>query len=341
MLRKLITETKMKIFPATEENLKTAAELLKKGKLIAFPTETVYGLGANGLDPIASASIFAAKARPAFNPLILHVTGEEMVARICTEIPESVIRLMARFSPGPITYVLPKSAIVPDIVTSGNPTVAIRIPSHPVALRLIELAGVPVAAPSANKFNKLSPTDAKHVAKQFTKEVDMILDGGVTPIGVESTIVTERRGKIVILRHGGVPEEEIEEFLGYRVSDNTDSVRPDAPGQLKFHYAPSVPITFRDEKDLQQINLSRAAALRFGNTKPEDDKDFRLVLNLSVSGDLKEASSNLFRFLHELENEDIDLIIADRIKASGLGKAIMDRLTKAVNYYKLSAPHYK
>lgn len=327
----------MKILPATEENIRNAAELIRKGKLIAFPTETVYGLGANGLDPIAAASIFAAKARPAFNPLILHVTGAEMMAQICSQIPESVLKLMSRFSPGPVTYVLPKSESVPDIVTSGNPTVGVRIPAHPVALRLIELAGVPVAAPSANKFNKLSPTDAKHVAKQLHGEVDMILDGGMTTIGVESTIVTERMGKIVILRHGGVPKEEIEEFLGYTVSENTDSARPDSPGQLKYHYAPAIRIAFRDETDFNRINFSRAAALRFGKTGESDDKDFRLVRNLSVTGDLREASSNLFRFLHELENEDLEMIVADKIEPAGLGKAIMDRLTKAVNYYKLPA----
>ncbi len=324
----------MKILPATEENMTIAAAMIREGRLIAFPTETVYGLGANGLDPIAVASIFAAKARPAFNPLILHVRSAEMMTDICSEIPESILKLVSRFSPGPVTYVLPKSSVVPDIVTSGNTAVAVRIPSHPVAQRLIELSGVPIAAPSANKFNKLSPTDAKHVAKQLHGEVDIILDGGMTTIGVESTILTERNGKIVILRHGGVPQEEIEEFLGYSVSENKDFVKPDSPGQLKYHYAPAVPISFRDETDISKIDYSRTAALRFGDTDKEGDEKFRIVRNLSLKGDMREASSNLFRYLHELENEELQLIVVDKIESAGLGKAIMDRLSKAVNYYR-------
>lgn len=219
--------------------LKAAADLIRQGKLVAFPTETVYGLGANALDEGAVRRIYAAKGRPWASPLIVHVADEAMARALCLEWPDSAAKLASVFWPGPLTMVVHKSAVIPDVVTAGLATVGIRIPQHPVALELIRLAGVPIAAPSANRFTEISPTTAEHVRQSLGSDVDLILDGGPTTVGIESTVVSLHRHPPVLLRPGMITQEQIESVSGMQFEHEPD--RPEiveSPGQHPRHYAP-------------------------------------------------------------------------------------------------------
>ena len=320
----------MNIFKADIENIKLAASKIKAGELVAFPTETVYGLGADGLNATAAAKIFEAKERPSFNPLILHVNSQSQLNEIA-EIPNELIhKLIEKFWPGPLTLVLPKKEIVPDIVTAGHKTVAVRMPNNEIALQLIEYSGVPIAAPSANKFTQLSPTEAIHVKNQLGSRVSLILDGGKCSVGVESTIVAFLENKFVLLRPGGLSIESIEEVVG-KMERKTIIDNPIAPGQLPFHYAPKVKIKFLDSVKSDELININIGGLFFHNSS--SDINFKIIKILSEKKDLIEAASNLFSSLHEFENEDLDLILVEKIPEEGLGIAIMDRLTKAVNKY--------
>ncbi len=319
------------IFDYSEENIKRAAEIIKSGGLVAFPTETVYGLGADGFNPIAVAKIFEAKNRPTFNPLILHLPDKEFLERVSDCKSEKVRMLVNEFMPGPLTLILPKTRRVPEIVTAGKESVGIRIPANPVAREFIAACGTPVAAPSANMFGMLSPTAAEHVEKQLGDKVDFILDGGKSDIGVESTIVEYSDGKFYVLRYGGLPLEKIEEALGEKLAFKQNAVSPNSPGQLKSHYAPKIPVKFIDETDLSEIDPDKTGLLAF---RENNYGDFRVVKILSPRGDFLEASANLFGFLHELENENIDLILVEKVPEKHLGRAIADRLQKAVNRYR-------
>lgn len=309
---------------ATEEAIQKAAEFLRNGKLVAFPTETVYGLGACALNPQAVARIFEVKERPFFDPLIVHIADLAMAREICDFSDPRALRLAERFWPGPLTLVVPKKPVIPEIVTAGLPTVAVRMPAHPVALQLIRKAQVPVAAPSANRFGRLSPTLAAHVAKQIGDRIDLILDGGKCPIGVESTVL-ELVDSPVLLRPGGIPLEDIERVIG-RVQEAPPSNSPRSPGQLPSHYAPSVPLRIVPQDTPPPPGL-RVGLLAFSSVKyPER---FAQVEVLSPSGDLREAAANLFACLHRLEEGGLDLIFAEPVPETGLGRAIMDRLRKA------------
>ena len=321
----------MKIVDATSQNISGAADVINSGGLVAFPTETVYGLGADGLNPLAVSKIFEAKKRPAFNPLILHIANFEQLESICYLKNKKIELLIAEFWPGPLTLVLPKKNNVHDIVTSGHTTVAVRMPDHPVALSLITKAGKPIAAPSANKFGELSPTTAAHVAKQLNNEVDIILDGGPCKVGVESTIVEVTESEIIILRPGGLPIEELEDVVGRISLKKGNELNPNSPGQLLFHYAPKIPLKILNDELLQNLGGLKTAALLF----KENSYDFKfdIVKFLSQKGDLREAATNLFSCLHELENSGVDLILAEPIEEKGIGKAIMDRLIKASNKF--------
>lgn len=314
----------MNLVKANRESILKAAAIIKAGGLVAFPTETVYGLGADALNPIAVAKIFEAKKRPSFNPLIIHIAKKEWLKNF-TEFEDSRIeKLIEKFWPGPLTLVLPKKEIVPNIVTSGNPTVAIRMPNHEVALKLIEESETPIAAPSANKFGHLSPTTAKHVHKYLGDKVDLILDGGKSSVGVESTILQFQDGDFFILRYGGITKEELEECVGIIKSKSVDK-NPVAPGQLPFHYSPNTPLYFYDERYLKKNK--KIGVVYFQKRKTEFE--FAVEKFLSLTGDLREAASNLFLFLHELEKENLDYILIEPVPEIGLGKAIMDRLRKA------------
>ena len=309
-----------------------AKEILSAGGLVAIPTETVYGLGADGLNPTAVTKIFEAKKRPSFNPLILHIASIKQLHDLVYIESEKVKKLVKAFWPGPLTLVLPKKEIVPDIVTAGNSTVAVRMPKHPVALELIEASGKPIAAPSANTFGFLSPTTAEHVEKQLGNKVNLILDGGKSDVGVESTIIEVYEDKIYLLRPGGIAAEQIEEVCDKIEVKPVDLNSPNAPGQLFHHYAPKVPIKFISELTEKELEEKKLAGLFFKDNK--SSMKFEHFEILSPNGDLREAAANLFHHLHALEILDVDLIVVEPVKEENLGIAIMDRLRKATNLYR-------
>jgi len=323
------------IIDSSKENIIKAADEILSGGIVAFPTETVYGLGADGLNPTAVAKIFEAKQRPSFNPLILHISSRDQLKELAVIENDIVYSLINRFWPGPLTLVLPKKDIVPDIVTAGNITVAVRMPNHPIAKALIDACGRPIAAPSANQFGFLSPTTAKHVEKQLGDKVNIILDGGKSNVGVESTIIEVTKTDVFILRHGGISFEQLLEVCSSVKEKSIDSNKPNAPGQLFQHYAPNIPIAFLSkitEKDLVGKSIG---GLFF--KEQSGSVNFDHVEVLSQNGDMREAAANLFFHLHELESKNLDLILVEAVEEKGLGIAIMDRLIKATNTYKTTS----
>lgn len=313
------------IFPANEEAIFRAADIIVHGGLVALPTETVYGLGADALNPSACTKIFEAKNRPHFDPLIVHVADMDMFRILSRDVPEQILRLTEKFWPGPLTVVVRKSDIVPDIITSGLPTVAIRMPRHDVALSLIRKSGRPIAAPSANPFGYLSPTEARHVEEQLGGRVDMILDGGSCTVGLESTIVKFHAGKIHLLRPGGIPAEEIERVAGDLVHSSPDEI-PDAPGQMPWHYAPRAKVVLIREGE--EIPEQKNAALCAFRINARQNRFIHIEI-LSPNSDLAQAAVNLFSALHRLDASGADIIYAEEVPENGLGLAIMNRLRKA------------
>ncbi len=322
----------MKFLEATKENIKIAASILKSKGLVAFPTETVYGLGADGLNEIAVSKIFEAKQRPTFNPLILHISSIEMLEFVATITNKKIDLLTKKFWPGPLTLILKKKDIVPYIVTSGLDTVAVRMPSNKIALDLINEFGSPIAAPSANSFSQLSPTKAKHVAKQLNGKIDLILDGGKSNVGVESTIIEVTDDTQYLLRPGGIPKEEIEKVIGKLKNKSEIKKNPNSPGQLHIHYAPNMPIRFYNEKEIIRYSDKKLGGIFFSKIKNKEL--FCEIKILSENGEFHEAASNLFSHLHYMESQNLDMIFVEPVEEKGLGIAIMDRLTKAVNKYK-------
>jgi len=320
-----------KILKATQEAIAAAASLIRGGEVVAFPTETVYGLGADCFNPRAVAKIFEVKERPHFDPLIVHIAQKEGWRELASSGDRRVEALTERFWPGPLTLVLPKREVVPDIVTSGLPTVAVRMPSHPVALALIKEAKTPIAAPSANLFGRLSPTSAEEVAEQLKERIPLILDGGRCPVGVESTIISLLEDPPRLLRPGGVPVEEIEMTIGEGVKkESSSSTAPQSPGQLPSHYAPRTPLRLLEER-CEAPQGVRAGLLAF--TPPEGDLGYAAVEVLSERGDLVEAAYRLFSALRRLDRSGVEVIYAERVPEVGLGRAIMDRLRKAANKF--------
>lgn len=317
----------MPVVPVTDSNLQKAASIIREGGLVAFPTETVYGLGADAWNPEACARIFEVKNRPFFDPLILHLAEYEMVFELCSQVDPRADRLMKKFWPGPLTVVLSKVEKVPDIVTAGLPTVAVRIPAHAAARELIRLAKTPIAAPSANPFGRLSPTTAKHVEDQIGENVDLILDGGPCEVGVESTIVAFIEDKPYLLRPGGIPLEEIEKEIGPVEIMKSSQRSPLSPGLLSRHYSPRTPFIILSG-DLPKIDPGKKIGF-LAFQKPPKSGIFQTVEILSPSGDLREAAVNLFACLHRLDNANLDIIYAEPVPEEGLGRAIMDRLRKA------------
>lgn len=308
------------IYEPNEQNLNLAAQTIKNGGLVAMPTETVYGLGANVYIASAVAKIFEAKQRPFFDPLISHIAEIDFL-KTYAQTDERIISLAQKFWPGPLTMVLKRTdnnAAI-DLACSGLPNIAVRMPSHPVALSLIKKSGVPIVAPSANKFKSISPTTAQHVFDSLGKRVDMILDGGACSVGVESTIIDVTGKNIVILRAGGTSKEDLEKFLNEKVflSDG-DPNKPSAPGQLLKHYAPEHPL---------RIN---AATRQPGEFFIGFGKIADCDLNLSPNGDLCEAAANLFAFLREADQKkDYKGLAISPIPETGLGLAINDRIRRA------------
>ncbi len=320
------------IVPASSENIARAAQVIKAGGIVAFPTETVYGLGANALDPVAVAKIFKAKHRPLIDPLIVHVADIDMARRVARMDAEVVGRLAREFWPGPLTLIVPKTEAVPDIVTAGFGTVAVRMPSHPVALDLVKGATVPIAAPSANAFGKLSPTNAQHVQEQLGDAVAIILDGGSSRVGVESTIVDTTRPIPTVVRAGGLAAEDIERCIGDIAFDLSIQEQPDSPGKLKHHYAPRTAKLVLlagawPQKGFMFDPTKRYGLLAF--SEPRDTHGFEMVCILSETGSLEQAAANLFGQLHVLDGAGLDVIVAESVPETGLGRAVMDRLRRA------------
>ncbi|MBN2160795.1 MAG: threonylcarbamoyl-AMP synthase [Spirochaetes bacterium] len=307
--------------------MRKATAIIKSGGVVAFPTETVYGLGADAFNPIAVARIFEVKNRPLFDPLIVHIANLSQMGDLASAVDRRAGRLAGRFWPGPLTLVLPKREGVPGIVTAGLDTVAIRMPDHLIALDLIKRSGCPIAAPSANRFGYISPTKAAHVLEQLGDRVDMIIDGGDCSVGVESTIVKLTEERSVILRPGGVPVEEIEALIGHVEMGAASAAGPEAPGQLPVHYSPSIPVHLADRG--RDIDFSRSDAGFLLFRRPDREFPVDRTEILSTEGDLKEAAANLFSALHRLDKMGIRLIVAEAVPESGLGIAIMDRLRKA------------
>lgn len=315
------------------DQIKIAAEIIRKGGLVAFPTETVYGLGADGLNPVAVAKIFEVKNRPTFNPLILHIENIDRLNTVC-EIPgDKVHDLIEEFWPGPLTLVLPKKTNVPEIVTAGLDTVAVRMPDNLIALELIKESDTPIAAPSANLFGQLSPTRAGHVQKQLGDKIDMILDGGKCSIGIESTILLVENDDVTLLRPGAIPLESIVEIIGEIKLFPKRSERPNAPGQLPFHYSPQTPILMLTVENIEKHKDEKIGAIFF---KENDSKfNFEKEIILSHNGSLSEAAANLFSTLHKLDDLQLDCILIEPFPQEGLGVALMDRIQKAVAKYEM------
>lgn len=311
------------IYSGTEENIQKAAAVIKRGGLVAFPTETVYGLGANVYNEAAVAAIFAAKERPRFDPLISHIAEVDFLPQYAA-VDARAMELAKHFWPGPLTLVLNRIEENPclDLACSGLRTLTVRMPAHPLALSLIKASGVPIVAPSANKYQSVSPTTAQHVADGLGDKVDMILDGGACQVGVESTIIDLTGRQVVLLRAGGTAKEDIEAFLGEKITvPETVPALPTAPGQMLRHYAP---------KNVLRINV----------TAPEPDEfyigfgKYDGALNLSPTGDVKEAASRLFAYLRLADEKAIGGKIAVApVPNVGLGLAINDRLKRA-SYHK-------
>jgi L-threonylcarbamoyladenylate synthase len=305
-----------------------AAAVLRQGGLVAFPTETVYGLGANAFDARAVARVFEVKARPSFDPLIVHLASARDLARVSPTADPRVGALAARFWPGPLTLVLARSPEVPDLVTSGLDTVGVRVPAHPAAHALIEAAGVPVAAPSANPFGYVSPTTAAHVAELLGRAVDLVLDGGACRVGVESTILSLAADPPVILRPGGTPREDLEEALGLVLEVAGPAERPSAPGQLLKHYATHTPLRIlTGAAGPAPPAPARVGLLAFGPTAAA--VGYADVEVLAPDGSAATAAANLFAALRRLDGAGLDLILAEACAEAGLGHAIMDRLRRA------------
>lgn len=294
---------------------------------MAFPTETVYGLGADALNPEAVARIFEAKNRPFFDPVIVHIASKSDMKMIAAAVDEKARALSEKFWPGPLTIIFPKTGLVPDIVTAGLSTVAVRMPDNDTALELIRESGMPIAAPSANPFGYVSPTSAAHVYDQLKGRIDMILDGGDCVVGVESTIISTGDPSY-ILRYGGVPVEDIEKVIGAveRKSDGGPDI--ESPGRLPFHYSPGTPLVLVD-------GAGQIAAADKGNSgllafmPPADKMSFRAVEVLSSTGSMAEAAANLFSCLRRLDSLGLDVIYAEAVPEHNLGRAIMERLRKA------------
>jgi L-threonylcarbamoyladenylate synthase len=309
----------------TGTDISIARDLLKNGELVAVPTETVYGLAGNALETTSVARIFEVKNRPSFDPLIVHISEYQQLSKYVMHVPPHAERLAKEFWPGPLTILLKKRSIIPDLVTSGLDTVAIRCPNHPLTQSLLRAVDFPLAAPSANPFGFVSPTTAAHVTEQLGSKIKYVLDGGPCSIGVESTIVGFENNKTVVHRFGGVTVEAIEKVVGNVELASSSPSSPKAPGQLKSHYAPRKKMFTVDlEKAIDMIDIDRVAVLSFAT-----DYKVKHQVILSPSGNLAEAAKNLFGALRQLDKMPVELILAEFVPDEGIGRAINDRLRRA------------
>ncbi len=312
----------------TAEAISRAVALLREGQVIGLPTETVYGLAGDGMNPAALARIFEVKQRPLFDPLILHFADAAGAFDLASQIPTAARELAQRFWPGPLTLVLRKRDVVPDLATSGLPEVALRVPAHPVAQALLRAFGGPLAAPSANRFGRISPTDAQAVRADLGEAVPLILDGGPCTVGLESTVLLISEHQPLLLRAGGIPLEEIEALIGPVRHATPVDEKPQAPGQLKHHYAPRKPLKLVSGAG-EIPAQAEVGCLAFGPAIPGFAG---VVENLSPGGNLREAAANFFRALRTLdEDARVSVIYAMALPKQGLGLAINERLERAAH----------
>jgi L-threonylcarbamoyladenylate synthase len=313
------------------QDIKEAAELLKNGKVVAIPTETVYGLAANALNDAAVKLIFTTKERPMTNPLIIHLPSLEAVQIYVTELPLLAKKLAAVFCPGPLTMVLPKKPIVPDTVTANLPNVAVRIPNHPLTLELLRMLDFPLAAPSANPFGYISPTTAQHVENQLGKKIPYILDGGLCQKGLESTIVSFQNDKVIVYRLGAISLEELAEVVGNEnlVLDNLKLEKPLSPGMLPYHYSPHTSLYLTDnlEDDILNFNQKKIGIITLQKILPNIPRAHQI--QLSETNNLKIAGHLLYNAMHELDALGLEAIFVEKMPDEGIGKTMNDRLKRA------------
>ena len=303
-----------------------AKAFLEAGNVVGIPTETVYGLAGNALNSDAVLTIFRVKKRPSFDPLIVHTDSLDKLHQFVTDIPDQARQLAETFWPGPLTLLLPKRDLIPDLVTAGLPSVAIRIPNHPLTLGLLRSLNFPLAAPSANPFGYISPTTAQHVADQLGDQIPYILDGGPAGVGIESTIVGFENNKATVYRLGGMALDQIERLIGAVEVRTHSTSNPKAPGMLSSHYAPRKPLILLQPGESPQPN-ARTGALAFREPFGGINPDYQRVL--SPTGDMNEAAKNLFAHLRTLDTLPIDIIYAEPLPNEGLGWAMNDRLRRA------------
>ena len=330
------------------EVIKEASDILHAGDMVAFPTETVYGLGANALDEMASKKIYAAKGRPSDNPLIVHVANEQQILPLVKEIPESARKLMKAFWPGPLTIIFNKSDVVPYGTTGGLDTVAIRMPNHKVALTLIEESNIPIAAPSANTSGRPSPTTAMHVMDDLNGKISMVIDGGEVGIGIESTIVDVTGDIPMILRPGYINKKMLEEVVGEVTIDKAilgpvgPDLKPKAPGMKYKHYAPKADFTMFDgdiDKVADRINELAESYIKKGykvgiisSAESKDRYRYGEVISIGSRNNEISISKNLYKVLREFDDKQVDYILGETFRSEELGQAIMNRLLKAAGY---------
>ncbi len=322
------------------KDISKAVALLTAEDIVAIPTETVYGLAGNIYSDKAIKSIFETKKRPFFNPLIVHIPSIDDLSNIVESIPEKAKLLAEAFWPGPITLVLKKKDTIPDLITAGKDTVAVRVPNHPMTLELLKQLPFPLAAPSANPFSSISPTTAKHVETYFKDNIKMVLDGGACKSGIESTIIGFENDEPIIYRLGSTSIEAIESVVGKieinnMVTEHSRSqkeVAPNAPGMLARHYAPKTKTVLTKNliKTINKFQNKRIGILSFQRFIINDSISFQITL--SENGSLEEAASKLYDALHQLDHQDLDIIIAEEFPDYGLGKSINDRLERATKH---------
>lgn len=303
-------------------DVKRAGKLINDGGLVIFPTETVYGLGANALDENSVKKIFEVKERPTYDPLIVHISSLEQIYSVVSSFPDDAKKLAKKFWPGPLTMILPKSPKIPYLVTSNLESVGVRIPNHPLALKFLEEANCPVAGPSANKFGYISPTKSSHL-DDLIDGVDYLLDGGDCEVGIESTIIS-LIGEPTVLRKGRISIEELEAVIGNVKMNVNSSSRPEAPGMLEKHYAPKTKLEIFDSEKSYDGNI---AFIAFGDNLPKIN--IKKIINLSEKMDFSEAGENLYSTLRMLDSGEFDLILTSYIPNKGIGRAINDKLKRA------------
>ncbi len=314
------------------QDIQQAISFLKQGETVAIPTETVYGLAADATNEDAILKIFEAKGRPTSNPLILHFPSIQALFPYVAEFPETLLKLAEQFSPGPLTFVLPKSSLVPSLITAGQETVAVRVPEHPMTLELLRTIDFPIAAPSANRYGGISPTTAGHVQSQLNGKIPYILDGGACQTGLESTIIGLADGKVIVYRLGGISIESLSDSLGYAPEVKNEmhhGVR--TSGMVKYHYATETPLYFMDSNQLDFQDTD--GVILFSQERLSSLSIETFVL--SENGDMNEAAKNLYAALHEMDQRNYTRIFIEEFPNVGLGKTMNDRLKRATAKFQL------